>query len=403
MTASIAAPFVGGCSLPGRLAMLPTRLKTHEAFPGIPNGARVVLDGQDDALLGRIIEASLFREIANLESQGITRLGPADYLALSGGGEDGAFGAGVLTGWTKTGTRPEFRIVTGVSTGALMAPFAYLGSAYDDALTRFYTGITQESVMRSRGYLDALFGDSLYDSRPLQEMIRSALTPNVLDSIAREYLDKGRLLMVATTNLDTPVGVLWNIGALAASGQPASVDLIVQVLLASASIPGAFPPVMIRFEHDGRSYEEMHVDGGALTQVMLYPGTLSLGDIAPSLLKRVVARERRLWIIRNSRMGRRSQPVERSAIRITSRALNTLIATQGVGDLYQLYVLAQRDHLRYRVTYIPGDFAMKPNDLFDPVYMRALFEFGQTYIQSGQPWHDFPPGYSPNSLYSPVR
>lgn len=383
--------------------MPPTRLKLHEAFPGIPDDTRIVLDGQDDAVFRRIIEASLFREIAHLEGQGITQLGPADYLALSGGGEDGAFGAGILTGWTKTGTRPEFRIVTGVSTGALMAPFAYLGSAYDDALTKFYTGITQESVMRSRGYLDALFGDSLYDSRPLEEMIRSALTPNIIDGIAREYLNKGRLLMVATTNLDMPVGVLWNIGALAASGKPASVDLIVKVLLASASIPGAFPPVMIRFEHDGQSYEEMHVDGGAITQVMLYPGTLSLGNLAPSLLRRITGRKRRLWIVRNSRMGRTSQPVERSALRITSRALNTLIATQGVGDLYQLYVLAQRDHLAYRVTYIPGDFGSRPGDFFDPVYMRALYEFGQAYIQSGQAWHDFPPGYSPNSLYSPIH
>src|SRR6185369_3531715 len=202
---------------------------------------------------------------------GVKDLPPAVYLAISGGGENGAYGAGVLTAWSEVGTRPVFKAVTGVSTGALIAPFAFLGSAYDKDLERFYTTIDKSHVMVSRGLISGVLGDSLYDSTPLLRTIRSALTPEMVAAIGMEYSEKGRLLFVATTNLDVPVGVLWNIGSIAASGHPRAADLFAEILLASASIPGILPPVMFDIEAGGERYQEMHVDGGTVAQVVLYP------------------------------------------------------------------------------------------------------------------------------------
>lgn len=388
---------LAACAPPTRLETVPIGLRLSRPWPDMSEDARIILDGQDDAVIGRLIALSLKREAAWLDRTGRAP-GPADYLALSGGSADGAFGAGILTAWTTLGTRPEFRVVTGVSTGALAAPFAFLGPAFDRELEWVYTRITQADVMRPRGYLAALASDSLYDATPLQETIRRALTPAVMDGIAREYVDKGRLLMVSTTNLDMPVGVLWNLGAIAASGHREAVDLVVQVLMASAAVPGIFPPVMIRFEYEGRRYEEMHVDGGTVSQVVLYPASLQLGRLDPSLSARFRKRERRLWVIRNSRLGRRPESIERSALKISSRALSTLIATQGVGDLYQLYLIAIRDGVAYNLTYIPPRFEDRSDLPFDQAYMNSLYRFGRDYMMSGAAWSHLPPGYSPQSL-----
>ncbi len=266
-----ASVLVAGCDAPARLAALPAKLRPTASFHGLPPDTRVVLDGADDAVLGRIAAESLRRELSYADRAGMKELGPANYLAISGGGANGAYGAGLLTGWTALGTRPEFKGVTGVSTGALMAPFAFLGPARDPELERFYTTIGKKDVMRSRGLVSAMLGESFYDSTPLLRLIRGVLTPEMVAAIAREHSEKGRLLCVATTNLDVPVGVLWNVGAIAASGYKDAPELIAKILLASASIPGAFPPVMIDVEAGGEHFQEMHVDGGTVAQVVFYP------------------------------------------------------------------------------------------------------------------------------------
>ena len=199
--ASVGGGLLAGCGTPARLTSLPERLRGSASLHGLPADTRVVLDGTDDALLGQIATTALQREIDDAARTG-TPLGDADYLAISGGGENGAYGAGLLTAWTSLGTRPTFKAVTGVSTGALIAPFAFLGSRYDEELERFYTSITRNDVMISRGLLTAVLGDSLYDSTPLLHLIRGVLTPELIAAVGREYSEKGRLLCVATTNLD---------------------------------------------------------------------------------------------------------------------------------------------------------------------------------------------------------
>ena len=403
-----AALVVSGCNAPARLASLPEKLRGTASFHGLPDDTRVILDGTDDATLGRIATAALQREIAYAARSGAT-LGGADYLALSGGGENGAYGAGLLTAWTSTGTRPEFKAVTGVSTGALIAPFAFLGSRYDKDLERFYTTITKDDVMTSRGLVTAILADSIYDSTPLLRLIRGVLTPDLVAAIGREYSEKGRLLCVATTNLDVPVGVLWNVGGIAASGNPQAAELIAKILLASASIPGAFPPVMIDMDADGEHFQEMHVDGGTVAQVVFYPPSFAGGDlfhpsmpVDPELRRIALNRQRRLYVIRNSRPGSDLETVDRSTMKIAGRAVSTLISTQGIGDLYQLYVLCQRDRIDYNVAFIPGSFVEKLREPFEQAYMVKLYALGRETMLEGMAWSKVPPGYNPTPLSEQV-
>ncbi len=320
-----------------------------------------------------------------------------------------SYGAGLLTAWSELGTRPDFKVVTGVSTGALIAPFAFLGPAYDKDPQRFYTTISKSDVMTSRGLVSAVFGESLFDSTPLLHLIRGVLTLDVVTAIGREYSDKGRLLCVATTNLDTPVGVLWNIGGIAASANRDASELIAKILLASASIPGAFPPVMIDVEAGGEHFQEMHVDGGTVAQAVFYPPSSSRSDVfdgrsadAARLERAIAGRRRALFIIRNSRPGAALETIDRSTMKIAGRAVSTLIGTQGIGDLYQLYMIAQRDRIDYNVAAIPESFTGKPREPFDRDYMNELYQLGRTVMKNGTAWSKYPPGYSPTPL-SQVR
>jgi predicted acylesterase/phospholipase RssA len=270
-------------------------------------------------------------------------------------------------------------------------------------LKEVYTDVSEADIMVSRGALTALFGDSLYDSSPLRRLVRKFLTPELVAALGHEYSEKGRLLLVATTDLDVPVGVLWNLGAIAATARPDATDLMVDILVASASIPGIFPPVMINLEVDGKPYQEMHVDGGTVAQVVLYPPSLRVDIPNPVIQRRIENRKRSLYIIRNSRLGASNQTVDRSTFKIAERALATLIANQGIGDLYELYMLCQRDRIDYNVAIIPERFTAKPDGMFDKAYMNALFDLARGEMAAGRAWSHYPPGFNPTPLIGTTR
>ena len=239
--------------------------------------------------------------------------------------------------------------VSGISTGALAAPFAFLGSAYDPKLRGIYTNVARRDVLRSNGLLDAIFfNDSLADNAPLRRTVARYVDQSMLEAIAAEYR-KGRLLFIGTTDLDARRPVIWDIGKIANSGQPEALDLVRNILIASAAVPGFFPPVMIDVEVDGKHYQEMHVDGGASTQVFLYPPSLNVREIGS-------AQERRLYVIRNARLGSDWTQVDRATLSIASRAISSLIQTQGIGDLNRIYLITQHDGFDFNLAYIPKSF-----------------------------------------------
>jgi predicted acylesterase/phospholipase RssA len=388
-TLSIAALAIAGCSIPERGPAVP-QADTARALPlGIPN-ARFFADGDPQPLIDEAMRA-LEREEADRRAagaarpgQGGVRLPPVSYLAVSGGGDNGAFGAGLMNGWTETGTRPEFKMVTGISTGALIAPFAFLGPDYDAALREVYTTMTPQTVYRARRLIAAaLFDDAMADTAPLAEVIARYADQKMFDAIAREY-QKGRILLIGTTDLDAQRPVIWNIGALAASGHPAALELFRKILRASAAIPGAFPPVLIDVELDGRKYQEMHVDGGAIAQLFLYPASL---DISKSGVRRV----RHAYIIRNARLDPDYAMSERRTLSIAGRAINTMLAASGKNDVLRTYFVTQRDGVDYNLAYIGADFNAAKTGEFDQAYMRALYAYGYDQAKAGRAWHKTPP------------
>jgi predicted patatin/cPLA2 family phospholipase len=304
-----------------------------------------------------------------------------NFLAISGGGSDGAFGAGVLVGWTAAGNRPEFDVVTGVSTGALAAPFAFLGPRYDDALRKVYTSYSTNDLLVARPIRGLLGGSALANNAPLANVIASFVNQTFLQEIAREH-NRGRRLLIGTTNLDAQRPVIWDMGRIAASDHPGALDLFRKVLLASAAIPGLFPPVHVNVTAD-TAREEMHVDGGTSNQVFLLPSQMMLG--------RQHSAKRRLYIIRNGRLEPQFQVVQARTVAIANRSLSTLIKNQGIGDLVQLYNFARRNGIAYSLISIPSDFPDTSAEPFDTVYMTRLFELGFRTGQSGRSWQKVPP------------
>nr|WP_277622541.1 patatin-like phospholipase family protein [Sphingomonas telluris] len=386
---------VAGCSTPQRLPAVP-QAEITQASP-VAGNVRFLVTRETDSFAAEAQNA-VAKEKAWLASQGRPgELPPAYFLAISGGGDNGAYGAGFLNGWTAAGTRPEFKVVTGVSTGALIAPFAFLGPKYDYVLKRVYTETSQKDIFKKRGIVKGIFGDAMADTRPLGATIASYVTPELLEAIAAEYA-KGRILLVGTANLDSLEPVIWNMTALAASKDPNAITLFRRVLLASASIPGAFPPVMIDVTVNGTHYQEMHVDGGTMAQVFLYPPSLNIAN-APQ-------RQRTLYIIRNARLDADWASTERRTMSIAARAIGSLTRTQGVGDLYRIYVTTQRDGIDYNLTYIPPTFNTPHNEEFDTAYMTSLYNVGFEAAKAGYQWQKFPPGYNgpiPNSAASSGR
>jgi len=210
-----------------------------------------------------------------------------------------------------------------------------------------------------------------------------------MEAIAAEYR-KGRALWIGTTNLDAKRPVIWNIGVIAASGGPEALELIHKVILASASIPAAFPPVFIEVEADGDRYDEMHVDGGTASQIFLYPAGIDWGRVAQRL---EVNGTPRAYLIRNSSLEPEWETVSPKILPIAGQSIVSLIRTQGIGDMYRIYLNCMRDGLDYNLAYIPEDFDPEPSEAFDPVYMGKLFDLGYRLAKEGYPWSKAPPGF----------
>lgn len=304
------------------------------------------------------------------------------------GGTNGAFGAGLLKGWSESGTRPEMTIVTGISTGALIAPFAFLGSDYDDELEQLYTSLSTKDLIKERTLIGGLLSDAMTDTQPLRDLLRYKVDDQMIAAIAKEY-KKGRRLLIGTTNLDAKRPVIWNIGALAVVGTEESAQLIRDVMLASASIPGIFPPVRITVRVGEQEYDELHVDGGVASQVFLYPAQLDLREAGKTI---GASGTQTVYVIRNSDLHPHWSEIKPKIVPVVLTSISTLIRTQGMGDLYRIYLGAKRDGIPYRLAYIPSDFDMEPEEEFDPKYMRALFDLGYEMARDGYDWATSPPG-----------
>jgi predicted patatin/cPLA2 family phospholipase len=384
---AICISFLSACAVFQRGSPVPPSETNEATVLGLPNG-RFFVD-RTEAILAEQ-ERALIREAKTFGVPRGGTLPAANLLSLSGGGDNGAFGAGLLIGWTAHGDRPTFKYVAGVSTGALIAPFAFLGPDYDGSLTDVYTNVDPSKIYEKRFITAALTDDAVADTTPLYETISRYVDNKVLTRIAAEY-EKGRLLIIQTTDLDAGRAVLWNIGAIAASGDSRALDLIRHILLASASIPAAFPPVMFDVEADGKHYQEMHVDGGAVSQIFLIP--LSANPrvaLEKTGYRRAAAAD---YIVFNSRLRTEWSDVDRQTLSIAQKAVSTMINYNRIGDLSQMYAVTQRAGASFNLAYIGDDFQAEHKEDFDQAYMRALYQYAYQKAAKGYPWQHALPAF----------
>jgi predicted patatin/cPLA2 family phospholipase len=301
------------------------------------------------------------------------------YLALSGGGADGAYGVGVLNGWSAARTRPAFSVVSGVSTGGLIAPFAFLGSQYDDTLKEVYTSGVAESLLSDPSIMRVLFGSGLFGNTRLRELVARYVGPEIMAQVARENA-KGRKLLVVTTDLDTQRTAIWDMGKIAAVGTPEALKLFRDVMAASASIPLVFPPIMIDAEGQGRRFQEMHVDGGVTAPVLTLPEALLSQDRLPGNARM------NIYILVNKKIERNFELVSNSTIDVASRSLSSITQSQTRSIIFSTYDFAKRNNLGFHLSYIARDYPAPPSEGFDTAYMRALYQYGYEKAASGQAW-----------------
>jgi predicted acylesterase/phospholipase RssA len=306
-----------------------------------------------------------------------TYAGP-NVLALSGGGEDGAFGAGALVGWSARGDRPDFDLVTGISTGALIAPFAFMGQDYDEVLTRVFTQSAASDIMRMRPF-QAVFSDALYDTAPLAALITKHTPPSFLRAIAQKH-KAGKSLLIVTSELDSARASVWDMGAIAAAGQ---YDLFRSILRASAALPGLFPPVNLRYSMGDKTYGETHVDGGVHMQFLAVPNfAFTTADHK--------LQGGHIYVLINNTLNPAPETVARSALSISQQALTTTGRANALLQVNATQLYAREMGLRFSVTSIDpsSGIVYDPSDRFSSTYMNALYRHGSKRAQDGTLWRN---------------
>jgi len=382
--------FIQGCATMRPRNAVPLDFSGKVTIDGMPDIRTDINDPDPVVMQKSLIDSFKEEGLVNLFG---TKIYPV--LAISGGGANGAYGAGLLKGWSKEGSRPLFKIITGVSSGSIMALYTFLGKDYDDQLEDFFTKMSTKDVMRQRNLFSIIFGDSLFSSAPLAKKISTIVDGKLLAKVAEEH-KRGRRLFVGTVNLDAQEFVVWDMGMLACKGGSDSVKMFRKILLASCSLPMTFPPVHFKvISATGEIYDEMHVDGGTVRGVFYIDrltknmeGAAKIFGIDPSKYRP------QIYILSNAYMSPIRQQVKDSLVDISVRSLDTVVGAANNGDVYRLYADAKRRGLDFNLAYIPSDFKPNPKELFDPKEMQRLFKRGYNDAINGYKWYKTPPGYA---------
>jgi hypothetical protein len=385
------AAVLSGCGTALTRNAPPVELMSHAKIPDMPDVRAWA--GRRSPAMELDLEESFRQETREdfpVGSDGLIRY---PHLALSGGGPNGAFGAGLLNGWTSTGQRPVFKIVTGVSTGALMAPFAFVGSSEDEALREFYTTTKSSDIFTPPRSLlrQLLSGEALADTGPLAALIAKHVDAEFLRQIAQAHAH-GRRLYVGTVDLDSQRFIVWNMGRIASYANDEALALFRKVVLASASIPVAFPPVFFDVEVQGVRYDEMHVDGAVAANVFYNGGVFS----SPAARQRVGRAEGRedIYIIHNGQLGPVAAVTPRTLRGIAMRVFESAAKAAVVGDLFRIYAASLHEQAGFHWVTLPDGVELAGNQLFDPIKMQQLYDIGYRAARAEQVWSTIPPGWT---------
>ncbi len=314
-------------------------------------------------------DANLTRHLERLKGR------PLNLLSLSGGGQNGAFGAGFLIGWRESGRRPDFDLVGGVSPGALLATRALLGTPADDRkLEEMYTQVSSKDIYTNRSIFSLLSADSLKDTRPLRRLIAKYITEETLRRVADAF-DDGRMIWVGTTNIDYDQTWLWNMSMIAKAGE---LELYRDVLLASASFPIVFPPVEI----DGHLF----VDGAARSNLVV-PGLSGEKPPGPPLHG-----PGNVYLIDNGKLDQAPEALRRGLGDVAATTISVMMNHSMQTAMLRTYVGAQNLGYNFNLVGIAADVDIGRDPLaFDPVQMRAAFDAGRELAKQPEPWSHDPP------------
>jgi len=369
----IAALALGGCVTLVREEAPILDLSEHAYIAGFAPDVR--MSGSDNAEFLARTGSTIERLQARSGDDAI------DILALSGGGAGGAFGAGAIVGLTDSGKRPEFEIVTGVSTGALIAPFAFLGPEWDDELTEAYTGGMSANII-GRPDIGTMFRAGVFDGASLRSLIDQFVTRELVDAVAKEAAD-GRMLLVATTNLDSEATVIWDLGAIARRGGEQARKLFVNVLVASSSVPGVFPPVMFDVDAASDTFQEMHVDGGTTVPFFIAPHAAFVTGEKLDALKDV-----NIYVIINGQLGTLPRATPVSTVPITMRGFSVVLMHMARTELALTASFASQHGMKLKFASIPVAMRYGGSLDFETSSMRNLFNFARSCAANDLLWLD---------------
>ena len=366
---ALLACLLGACATPRLLA--PPKLIDQVSPPGFPPDVRFLSDDRD------YVVAHLERAVHKVS---VTAHGPIRILAVSGGGAGGAFGAGALYGLARAGRKTDFQVVTGVSAGALLAPFAFLGPSWDPQMRAAFDSSQSDHLLQRRPWLGFLFHPGIYSRGPLVALVEHFVTPRLIRAVAAQSR-KGHLLLVATTDLDKQESVIWNMGLIAQHGGPVARKLFVKVLVASASIPGVFPPVLIRVQGGDKTYEEMHVDGGTTLPFFI---ASNIADVEPLQLPQL--RGAKVYVIVNGQLSTYPRTTLQEPMAVLSRSFSAALMHASRRALVLASVFARHFGMHFRFTYLPMTYPFEGSLDFQYSNMHQLFKYGEQCAASGRIW-----------------
>ena len=385
---------IQGCAMVRPWNPVPIDFIGKVTIPGMPD-IRSDMGDPDPIVMRKSLIDSFKQEGKDDYSTNALGIKIYPVLAVSAGGPNGAYGAGFLKGWSKQGTRPLFKIITGVSSGAIIALCAFLGKDYDDQLEEFFTTMSTRDIMKQNNIFSILFGNSLMSPSPLVKKISVIVNDELISKVAKEHM-RGRRLFIGTVNLDAQEFDVWDMGALACKGGADSVAMFRKIILASSSMSMMFPPVYFKvISATGELYDEIHVDGGAMREVFYIDrltknmeGEATVAGIDPSKYRP------KIYVLVTSYMSPNRQQVKHNLLDIGIRSLAALEAEAYGGDTYRLYAFAQKRGLDFNLAYIPADFKPNSKEYFDTKEMQRLFMRGYDDAINGYKWYKTPLGYA---------
>lgn len=384
------------CAVNPRLSLQPEH---DNAFSPIDFAGTRAVDGVPSRDLQSSFTESLRRTFTTQREESPSARLSYEILTLSSGGADGVFGAGILAGWTEAGTRPDFDLVTGVSVGALLAPFAFLGPEWDGQLTEIFRQLSSSDLHSSKWFLAPLYSESILDSGPLAEIIEGVVDSALVAAIARRHAEGARLF-IGTTALDSGQFVVWDIGSIATRRSESAVKLIRKILRASSAVPMAYSPVEFDVvDARGVRSSELHVDGAVVRPLFIPVQTIDAWQAIIDAGFAWADVSCQVTTICNGPLEPTWQPVRRQALDIAEKAVARMIYRVVEADVLNLYLLTRTWGARFRLTYVPADAGIARLLQFDASETRALFDLGKTGAITGEAWVGKPPSWlSPSEI-----